>query len=331
MKAMLSKSVGGPQTLVLEEMPDPTPGAGEVLLAVKACGVNFPDLLIIEDRYQFKPPRPFAPGGEVAGTVVAVGPGVERLKLGDRVIGSCGHGGMADRLLIAEASCITMPAKMPFDIASALVLTYGTSMHALKDRANIKPGETLLVLGAAGGVGLSAVELGKAFGARVIAAASSQEKVALAREHGADAGVVYPPGPFDKAGTKALSDLFKGACGANGADVIYDPVGGDYSEAALRAIAWEGRLLVVGFPAGIARLPLNLTLLKSCQIVGVFWGAFVMSQPEANAANVAELFRWYGEGKIKPYIASRYPLEQSADAIRELGERRAEGKVIVTI
>ena len=331
MKAMLSKSVGGPQTLVLEEMPDPTPGAGEVLLAVKACGVNFPDLLIIEDRYQFKPPRPFAPGGEVAGLVEAVGPAVERLKPGDRVIGSCGHGGMADRLLIAEASCIAMPANMPFDIASALVLTYGTSMHALKDRANIKPGETLLVLGAAGGVGLSAVELGKAFGARVIAAASSQEKVALAREHGADAGVVYPPGPFDKAGTKALSDLFKGACGANGADVIYDPVGGDYSEAALRAIAWEGRLLVVGFPAGIARLPLNLTLLKSCQIVGVFWGGFARRDPTANAANIAELMQLYAKGAIKPRISERYPLARAGDAIARLAERKAMGKIVVTM
>jgi NADPH:quinone reductase len=331
MKAMLSKSVGGPQSLVLEEMPDPMPGAGEVLLAVKACGVNFPDLLIIEDRYQFKPPRPFAPGGEVAGLVEAVGPAVERLKPGDRVIGSCGHGGMADKLVIAETNCIPMPATMAFDIASALVLTYGTSMHALKDRANIKPGETLLVLGAAGGVGLSAVELGKAFGARVIAAASSQEKVALAREHGADAGVVYPPGPFDKAGTKALSDLFKGACGPNGADVIYDPVGGDYSEAALRAIAWEGRLLVVGFPAGIARLPLNLTLLKSCQIVGVFWGGFARRDPKANAANIATLMQLYAKGAIKPRISERYPLARAGEAIAQLAQRKAMGKIVVTM
>jgi NADPH2:quinone reductase len=331
MKAMLSKRVGGPQTLVLEEMPDPTPRAGEVVLDVKACGVNFPDLLMIEDRYQFKPPRPFAPGGEVAGTVAALGPGVQHLKRGDRVIGSCGHGGMADKLVIAAADCIAMPADMPFDIASALVLTYGTSMHALKDRAHIKPGESLLVLGAAGGVGLSAVELGKAFGARVIAAASSPEKVALARERGADSGVVYPSGPFDKAGTKALSDLFKAACGANGADVIYDPVGGDYSEAALRAIAWEGRLLVVGFPAGIARLPLNLTLLKSCQIVGVFWGGFARRDPRANAANIAELMQLYAKGAIKPLVSERYPLARAGDAIARLAARQAMGKIVVTM
>jgi len=331
MKAMLSKSVGGPETLVLEEMPDPTPGAGEVLLAVKACGVNYPDLLIIEDRYQFKPPRPFAPGGEVAGTVAAVGPGVASLKAGDRVIGSCGHGGMADKLVIAADNCIAMPAGMPFDIASALVLTYATSLHALKDRAKIKPGETLLVLGAAGGVGLSAVELGRAFGARVIAAASSEEKVALARKHGADSGVVYASGPFDKAGARALSALFKQACGPEGADVIYDPVGGDYSEAALRAIAWEGRLLVVGFPAGIARLPLNLALLKSCQIVGVFWGGFAHRDPKANAANIAELMQLYAKGAIKPLISEHYPLARASEAIARLAARKAVGKIVVTM
>jgi len=263
MKAMLSRRVGGPETLELEELPDPKPGAGEVLLGVKACGVNYPDLLIIEDRYQFKPPRPFAPGGEVAGVIEAVGPGVTRLKPGDRVIGSTISGGMSEKLALPAADCIAMPDSMPFDEASALVLTYGTSIYALKDRASLKAGETLLVLGAAGGVGVSAVELGKAYGARVIAAVSSQDKLEFAKKHGADDGVIYPPGPFDKAGAKSLADIFKKACGKNGADVIYDPVGGDYSEAALRAIAWEGRFLVVGFPAGIPKLPLNLTLLKS--------------------------------------------------------------------
>src|SRR5262245_26712823 len=262
MKAMLSKRVGGPDTLELEDLPDPTPGADEVLIAVKACGVNYPDVLIIEDRYQFKPLRPFAPGGEVAGVVETAGAGVTAIKPGDRVIGSLIWGGMAEKVAVAAERCTPMPDTMPFDEASALVLTYGTSIHALKDRARLQKGETLLVLGAAGGVGLSAVELGKAYGAHVIAAASSQEKVDLARKHGADVGVVYPAGPFDRAGTRALADLFKGACGENGADVIYDPVGGDYSEAALRSIAWEGRFLVVGFPAGIPRLPLNLTLLK---------------------------------------------------------------------
>jgi NADPH2:quinone reductase len=331
MKAMLSRRAGGPDTLVLEELADPVPGAGEVLIAVKACGVNYPDVLIIEDRYQFKPPRPFAPGGEVAGIIEGVGAGVAGLKPGDRVIGSCIAGGMAEKLAIRAERCIAMPAAMPFDEASALVLTYGTSIHALKDRARLRKGETLLVLGAAGGVGLSAVELGKAFGARVIAAASSEEKVALARAHGADGGVVYPAGPFDKAGARALADLFKGACGEKGADVIYDPVGGDYSEAALRSIAWEGRFLVVGFPAGIPRLPLNLTLLKGCQVVGVFWGDFARRNPEVNAANITELMQLYAEGAIRPVISERYPLPKAGDAIAKLASRCAMGKIVVTM
>jgi NADPH2:quinone reductase len=328
---MLSRRVGGPETLRLEELPDPSPGAGEVLLAVKACGVNYPDVLIIEDRYQFKPPRPFAPGGEVAGVVEAVGEGVTRLKPGDRVIGSTISGGMAEKLALPADMCIAMPASMPFDEASALVLTYGTSIYALKDRAHLKAGETLLVLGAAGGVGISAVELGKAYGARVIAAVSSQDKLAFARKHGADDGVVYAQGPFDKAGAKALADLFKQACGEKGADVIYDPVGGDYSEAALRSIAWEGRFLVVGFPAGIPRLPLNLTLLKSCQVVGVFWGAFTRRDPVANAANIAELMRLYSDGRIKPVVSERYALARAGEAIARLAARQAMGKIVVTM
>jgi NADPH2:quinone reductase len=331
MKAMLSRRAGGPDTLVLEELADPVPGAGEVLIAVKACGVNYPDVLIIEDRYQFKPPRPFAPGGEVAGVVESVGAGVAGFKPGDRVIGSCFSGGMAEKLALPAEACIAMPAAMPFDEASALVLTYGTSIHALKDRARLKQGETLLVLGAAGGVGLSAVELGKAMGARVVAAASSEEKVTLARKHGADGGVVYPAGPFDKAGARALADLFKGACGEKGADVIYDPVGGDYSEAALRSIAWEGRFLVVGFPAGIARLPLNLTLLKGCQVVGVFWGAFTRRDPAGHAANVAELMQLYARGTIRPVISERYPLAKAGEAIAKLASRGAMGKIVVTM
>jgi NADPH2:quinone reductase len=331
MKALLSKVVGGPDTLVLEEVPDPKPGPGEVVIAVKACGVNYPDLLIIEDRYQFKPPRPFSPGGEVAGVVEAVGAGVKAFKPGDRVIGSAFAGGMAEKLVVEAERCIPTPAGMPFDEASALVLTYGTSIHALKDRAKLKAGETMLVLGAAGGVGLSAVELGKAYGARVIAAVSSEEKLAFVKKHGADSGVVYPPGPFDKAGAKALADLFKQACGEKGADVIYDPVGGDYSEAALRAIAWEGRFLVVGFPAGIAKLPLNLTLLKSCDVVGVFWGAFARRDPAANARNITELMQLYGQGKIKPLISERYPLAKAGDAIKKLASRQAMGKIVVTM
>jgi NADPH2:quinone reductase len=331
MKAMLSRRVGGPETLSLEELPDPTPGSGEVLLSVKACGVNYPDVLIIEDKYQFKPPRPFAPGGEVAGVVEAVGAGVASFKPGDRVIGSTIAGGMAEKLAVPANLCIAMPAAMPFDEASALVLTYGTSIYALKDRARLEAGETLLVLGAAGGVGISAVELGKAYGARVIAAVSSEDKLAFAKKHGADSGVVYPRGPFDKAGAKALADLFKQACGEQGADVIYDPVGGDYSEAALRSIAWDGRHLVVGFPAGIPRLPLNLTLLKSCQVVGVFWGAFMRRDPAAHAANVAELMSLYSEGKIRPVVSERYPLARAGEAIARLATRQAMGKIVVTM
>jgi NADPH2:quinone reductase len=247
------------------------------------------------------------------------------------VIGSVIAGGMAEKLVVAADQCIAMPASMPFDEASALVLTYGTSIYALKDRGKLRAGETLLVLGAAGGVGVSAVELGKAHGARVIAAVSSEEKLAFAKQHGADEGVVYPTGPFDKAAAKALADIFKAACGEDGADVIYDPVGGDYSEAALRAIAWEGRFLVVGFPAGIPRLPLNLTLLKSCQVVGVFWGAFSRRDPKANAANIVELMQLYAKGAIRPVVSEHYPLARAGEAIARLGLRKAMGKIVVTM
>ena len=331
MKAVLSKIVGGPDTLVVEDLPDPVAKEGEVVIRVHACGVNYPDVLIIEDKYQFKPVRPFAPGGEVAGVIESVGPGVTTLRVGDRVIGSTGWGGMAEKIALAAGRCIPIPDSMPFDEASAFILTYGTSHYALKQRAHLKAGETLLVLGAAGGVGLAAVELAKAVGARVVAAASSQEKVDLAIRHGADSGVVYPSGPFDRDGQKALADLFKQACGPNGADVIYDAVGGDYAEASLRAIGWEGRFLVIGFPAGIPKIPLNLTLLKSCQIVGVFWGAFTARNPAENAENVKELLALYAAGKIKPYVSARFPMEQAGEAIRQLSSRKAQGKVVVTL
>ncbi|HEY8384109.1 MAG TPA: NADPH:quinone oxidoreductase family protein [Microvirga sp.] len=331
MKAVMSHAPGGPETLVIEERPDPQAGPGEVVLRVMACGVNYPDVLIIEDRYQFKPQRPFAPGGEVAGIVDSLGEGVQGLRVGDRVIGFAGWGGLAQRLALPAGKCVPVPDAMPFDEAAAFIMTYGTSYHALKDRASLEPGETLLVLGAAGGVGLAAVELGKAMGARVVAAASSEEKVALAKAHGADEGVVYPAGPFDREGAKALADLFKGACGKGGANVIYDPVGGDYSEAALRAIAWEGRHLVVGFPAGIPKLPLNLALLKSCQVVGVFWGEFARRFPEADRANTEALMRLYAEGRIRPTISDRFPLERSGEAIAALAARKAMGKIVVTM
>jgi NADPH:quinone reductase len=330
MKALLSKVAGGPASLVLEEVADPVPRPREVVIRVAACGVNFPDSLIIEDKYQFRPQRPFAPGGEVAGVIESVGAEVSRLRVGERVLASTSSGGMAEKLGVSEDRVLPIPDAMPFDEAASLLFTYGTTYHALKDRAHLEAGQSLLVLGAAGGVGSAAVELGKAMGARVIAAASSQEKVDMTRSWGADSGVVYPSGPFDRDGTKKLAELFKSACGEGGADVIYDSVGGDYSEAALRAIAWEGRFLVIGFPAGIAKIPLNLALLKGCDIVGVFWGDFARRDPKANAANNAELIALYSEGKIKPRVSARFPLARGGEAISLLAGRGAVGKVVVT-
>jgi NADPH2:quinone reductase len=331
MKALLSKAAGGPRTLVLEEVAEPTLRAGEALIAISACSVNYPDALIIEDRYQVKPPRPFSPGTEFAGTVTALGDGATHLKIGQRVLAVTGWGGMAERIAVDARRCVAIPDAMSFEEAAALLMTYGTSYHALKDRAQIKPGESLLVLGAAGGVGSAAVELGKAMGARVIAAASSPEKVEAARQWGADSGLVYPSGPFDNDGRKALADLFKSACGANGVDVVYDAIGGDYAEAALRAIAWRGRFLVVGFPAGIPKMPLNLALLKGCAIVGVFWGGFMQREPELNAQNCADLLALYEKGLIKPRVTERFPLARAAEAIAWLAERHAIGKIVVTI
>ena len=331
MKAMLSTAPGGPATLVLSELPAPLPGAGEVRIRVRACGVNYPDTLIIEDKYQFRPARPFAPGGEVAGEIDQLGAGVSGLKVGDRVIAMLGHGGMAEQVVTKASKVFAMPSGMPFDEAATFILTYGTSYHALKQRGGLQAGQSLLVLGAAGGVGLAAVELGKAMGARVIAAVSSAEKLALAIAHGADAGVVYPTGPFDKDGTKALAALFKDACGAAGADVIYDAVGGDYAEASLRAIAWEGRFLVVGFPAGIPRIPLNLALLKNCAIVGIFWGAWTERDVAASEQNNRELVALYQQGQIKPHVSGHYPLARAGDAIADLAARKALGKLVVMI
>jgi NADPH:quinone reductase len=331
MKALLSKQPGGPETLVLEDIPEPLAGPGEVRVAVRACGVNYPDLLIIQDLYQIKPPRPFAPGAELAGVVDVVGTGVANVRVGDRVVLSPVRSGMAQKAVGLASNCWKIPDAMPFDEAAALLMTYGTSQHALKDRAQLRPKETLLVLGAAGGVGIAAVELGKAMGARVVAAASSAEKIALARAHGADEGVQYPLGSLDKAEARALTDRFKAVCGADGAQVIYDAVGGDYTEAALRAIGYQGRHLVVGFPAGIPRLPLNLPLLKSCQIIGVFWGDFTARNPALHADNVAALMALYREGRIKPAVTERYPLARGAEAIAALGARQARGKVVVMI
>ncbi|HEX4389080.1 MAG TPA: NADPH:quinone oxidoreductase family protein [Steroidobacteraceae bacterium] len=331
MKALLSRTPGGPETLTLEEVPDPVLGAQQVRIRVRACAVNFPDLLIIQDLYQVKPPRPFAPGSEVAGIVDAVGEGVVKVRPGERVLMSPAPGGMAQKVVGPAANCWKIPEAMPFDEAAALLMTYGTAQHALKDRARLRAAETLLVLGAAGGVGLAAVELGKAYGARVVAAASSAEKVAFAREHGADEGVEYGTAPLEKAAARELTERFKVACGGSGAHVVFDAVGGDYTEAALRALAWEGRHLVVGFPAGIARVPLNLALLKSCDIVGVFWGEFARRFPEKHAANVAALMALYAEGRVRPVITERLPLEQGATAIARLAARTARGKIVVLI
>ncbi|MET3526693.1 NADPH:quinone oxidoreductase family protein [Phenylobacterium koreense] len=332
MKAVLSKVVGGPETLVVEDIPAPQVKPGYAVVSVKAVGVNFPDVLMIEDKYQGKPPRPFSPGGELSGVVKSVGEGVTNVKVGDRILANTGQGGMAEEILLPADRLWHIPDAMPHDIAAAFILTYGTSYHALTDRARMKPGETLLVLGAAGGVGLAAVELGKAMGARVVAACSSQEKVDLAIAHGADAGVVYGRGPFDKDGQKALGALFKEAGGEHGFDVIYDAIGGDYAEPALRSIAWEGRYLVIGFAAGdIPRIPLNLTLLKGCEIVGVFWGTWVARNPKLFAKSVDELMKLYLDGKVKPHVSERFPLERGGDAIAHLGSRKAMGKVVVTI
>lgn len=328
MRALLSNEPGGPETLTLDDLPDPAPGPGELLVRVRACAINYPDVLIIEDKYQLRPPRPFAPGSEIAGEVEAVGDGVEGRSPGDRIIAATGFGGLAEKVVIPAERAIRLPAERSFEEGSALLLTYATAIHALLDRGRLKEGDTLLVLGAAGGVGIAAVELGKAFGARVVAAASSDEKASAAMSAGADAAVVYPPGEIDP---KALTQLFKDAVGADGANVIFDPVGGDYSEASLRSIGWEGRYLVVGFPAGIPKLPLNLTLLKSCDVCGVFWGAFVARDPQRNAEHIGTLFRLWGEGRIAPKISATFPLEQGGEAIAMLGDRRAIGKVVVTL
>jgi NADPH:quinone reductase-like Zn-dependent oxidoreductase len=331
MKALLSRDPGGPETLEIGELPEPQAGPGELLVRVRACAINYPDVLIIEDKYQLKPPRPFAPGGELAGEVIGMGEGVTGWAAGDRLIAVPGFGGLVEQIAIPAKTAFRLPADRSFEEGSALLLTYATAIHALYDRGRLQSGQTLLVLGAAGGVGLAAIELGKARGARVVAAVSSQDKADAARAAGADAAVIYPAGPFDRDGQKALSQLFKDAVGPAGADVIFDPVGGDYAEPALRAIAWEGRYLVVGFPAGIPKLPLNLTLLKSCDVCGVFWGAFAMRDPQANAAHVEALFRLWQDGRIAPRISGTYPLARAGEAIAALGARKVIGKLVVSV
>jgi len=322
MKAVLCKEYGPPESLVIEDIPSPRPGKGQVVITVKACGVNFPDTLIIEGKYQFKPALPFSPGGEVSGIVKELGEGVNTVKVGDRVIAFTGWGGFAEEVVTEAAKLIPIPGDIDFATAASFTLVFGTAHHALKDRAHIKPGETLLVLGAAGGVGLASVELGKLMGARVIAAASSDEKLEVCKQHGADDVINYT--------NEDLRERVKTLTGGNGVDVIVDPLGGNYSEPALRSIAWNGRFLVIGFAAGdIPRIPLNLTLLKGCSIVGVFWGSFTEHEPRHNQENIQELLTWLAQGKLKPHISATYPLEHAADALNDVLNRKVKGKVVL--
>lgn len=322
MKAILCKSYGPPSNLVYEEVPSPTVGADDVLIQVKACGVNFPDVLIIQGKYQFKPPLPFSPGSDVAGIVKEIGSNVTNHKVGDEVFALIPHGGFAEEAVAPANSVFPKMPGMDFPIAASFLMAYGTSYHALKDRAKLKEGETMLVLGASGGVGLTAVELGKLMGAKVIAAASTDEKLELCKQYGADEVINYSKEDM----TARLKEL----TGKKGVDVIYDPVGGDYTETALRRMAWEGRYLVIGFAAGdIPKIPLNLPLLKGCQIVGVFWGAFAMRDPKGNTANTMQLMQWYAQGKLKPHLHGIYPLADAPKALEEMMNRKVRGKVII--
>jgi len=322
MKAVLCKAYGPPEGLVIEDVEPLKPGRGQVVVGVKACGVNFPDTLIIQGKYQFKPPVPFSPGSEIAGIVKEVGEGADGVKVGDQVIAFTGWGGFAEEVIADAARLIPMPDGMDFTTASAFVLAYGTSHYALKDRAQLKPGETLLVLGAAGGVGLAAVEIGKVMGARVIAAASTDEKLEVCKQHGADQVINYS--------TEDLKESVKTLTAGNGVDVILDPVGGDYSEAALRGIAWGGRFLVVGFTAGdIPRIPLNLPLLKGCSIVGVFWGSFTERDRKRSQEHLSELLTWFAAGKLKPLISATYSLTRAAEALNDVMSRKVKGKVVL--
>lgn len=326
MKALVSERRGPADTLRLRDLPEPVPGAGEVAVAVEACGINYPDVLMIEDRYQFAIERPFAPGIEICGRIASVGAGVASVGVGERVLAQVRAGGLAEMAIAPADRLLRVPDAVPPEIAAGFLLTYGTSFHALHDRARLQAGETLLVLGAGGGVGLAAVELGKRMGAHVVAAASSAEKAQAAREAGADTALVYARDVDPRAFATAL----KQAC-PSGADVIYDPVGGDYAEPALRAIAWEGRYLVVGFAAAIPRIPLNLVLLKGAQLIGVFWGAAIERDPPAMLASARTLIGWLADGGLRPRPPSPYPLARGGEAIAALAERRAVGKLVVQV
>ncbi|MGA0556966.1 NADPH:quinone oxidoreductase family protein [Larkinella sp. VNQ87] len=323
MKAVLCHQYGPPESLTVEETASPKPGPGQLVIAVKACGVNFPDTLLIQGKYQFKPPFPFSPGGEVAGIVSDVGEGVTNLKPGDRVFALTGSGGFAEKTLAVSHKTFRMPDGMDFTTAASLMYTYGTSYYALKDRAGLQAGETLLVLGAAGGVGLAAVELGRTLGTTVIAAASTDEKLELCRQAGASQTIKYSH--------EDLRERIRAMTGGQGVDVVYDPVGGPYTEAALRSVGWRGRYLVVGFAAGqIPAIPLNLPLLKGCSVVGVFWGAFAEKQPADNLKNVRELLAFYQQGQIRPHIQATYSLDEVPRALRLMMDRQVMGKFVVT-
>jgi NADPH:quinone reductase len=321
MRAIRCNQYGPPDSLTLEDLPDLTPGPGQVVIDVKAAAVNFPDVLIIENKYQVKPPLPFTPGAEVAGVVRAAGDGV-KLAPGTRVVAYVGQGGFAEQAIANADACVPLPEGADFATAAAFTLAYGTSHHAVVDRAALKAGETMLVLGAAGGVGLAAVEIGKVLGARVIAAASSEEKLEVCRRFGADATINYS--------TEDLRERIKALTDGRGPDVIYDPVGGEYAEPAFRSIGWRGRYLVVGFANGeIPKLPLNLTLLKGASLVGVFWGDFARREPKHNAAAFAQMVGWIGEGKLKPYVSKRYTLADTAQALKDMASRKVTGKIVI--
>ena len=322
MKAVICKAYGPPESLVIEDIPAPVPGPGEVVITMKAASLNFPDLLIIQNKYQMKPPLPFSPGNELAGIVKAVGEGVTRVKPGHRVMAFTGVGAFAEEVKAPESGVIPMPDGMDFTTGSAFVVTYGTSDHALADRGELKAGETLLVLGAAGGVGLAAVEIGKALGARVIACASTAEKLDVCKAHGAEAGINYA--------TEDLRERIKELTNGRGVDVVYDPVGSAFTEPALRSVGWRGRLLVVGFAAGdIPKIPLNLALLKGCSIVGVFWGEWTRREPERFAERIAQLSAWYREGRLKPHVSTVLPLDRTIEALQMIASRRVTGKVVL--
>jgi NADPH:quinone reductase len=322
MKALLCTHYGTPDDLEIADIADPTPAPGEAVVHIKAAALNFFDTLIIANKYQTKPPLPFSPAAEFAGIVESVGAGVSSVKAGDRVMAYCKYGAARERIAIAASMLVKIPDRLDFDRAAGLCVTYGTTLHALKDRAKLAPGETLAVLGASGGVGLAAIELGKIMGARVIACASSAEKIAFAHQHGADDGIDY--------GTEDLKEALRRVTQGRGADVIYDPVGGAYAEAALRSIAWQGRFLVVGFAAGeIPKLPLNLVLLKGCDVLGVFWGSFIERDPEGHRANAEQLLAWCADGKLSSHVHAVYSLEEAAAALKAIAARQVMGKVIL--